>query len=78
MRYCTHLPSTWIVGGSKEQNTLRVSTLSIDDFVRQKGITRVDYIKVDIEGSELRALHDAENRYALCIQTGNLTIPQRR
>jgi FkbM family methyltransferase len=37
-----------------------VATLSIDDLVTQRGLGRVDFIKMDIEGSELRALHGAE------------------
>jgi FkbM family methyltransferase len=36
-------------------------TRSIDDFVEEKGLERVDFIKMDIEGSELRALKGAEH-----------------
>ena len=35
---------------------LQVSTVSIDDFVRERRLKRVDFIKMDIEGSELKAL----------------------
>jgi FkbM family methyltransferase len=35
------------------------STTSIDDFVRDKALTRVDFIKLDIEGAELNALKGA-------------------
>ena len=42
------------------RGSLLVSTLSIDDFVKEKELTRVDFIKMDIEGSELKALHGAE------------------
>jgi FkbM family methyltransferase len=38
----------------------QAQTISIDDFVAEEGIARVDYIKLDIEGSELRALQGAE------------------
>jgi FkbM family methyltransferase len=33
-----------------------ISTISIDDFVRQQGIDRIDLIKMDIEGAEYSAL----------------------
>ena len=36
------------------------TTLSIDDFVERNGIEKVDFIKMDIEGSEPRALRGAE------------------
>jgi len=57
--YCPRGPSTWLES-KKRQDSLQVSTLSIDDFVKQKGIAKVDYIKMDIEGSELKALQGAE------------------
>jgi FkbM family methyltransferase len=58
--FCPRGPSTWLEGKKKRKNSLQVSTLSIDDFVSEKGIARVDYIKMDIEGSELKALKGAE------------------
>ncbi len=45
---------------SDESGSVKVSTISIDDFVQERGIKKVDYIKMDIEGSELAALHGAE------------------
>lgn len=42
----------------KEQ-TGSVKTISIDDFVKKEGLDRVDYIKMDIEGSEPLALEGA-------------------
>ena len=38
---------------------LQVSTISIDDFVKERRLKRVDFIKMDIEGSELKALKGA-------------------
>jgi FkbM family methyltransferase len=35
---------------------LKVKTVSVDDFVKAQGLSRVDFIKMDIEGSELAAL----------------------
>ncbi len=33
----------------------------LDDFVKSKGVARVDYIKADIEGGELNLLRGGEN-----------------
>jgi FkbM family methyltransferase len=38
----------------------KVATLSIDDFVRAEVVSRVNFIKMDIEGAELNALRGAE------------------
>ena len=60
LSYGAHGPSTSLVRDTKRERTLQVSTLSIDDFVKDEGIARVDFIKMDIEGAELRALQGAE------------------
>ncbi|HBF34678.1 TPA: hypothetical protein DDW35_08940 [Candidatus Sumerlaeota bacterium] len=36
-----------------------VTTICIDDFVREQGLERVNFIKMDIEGAELQALEGA-------------------
>jgi FkbM family methyltransferase len=56
--YALNGPATSL--NNDNQGSLRVSTLSIDDFVKEKGLPRVDFIKMDIEGSELKALQGAE------------------
>lgn len=38
------------------QVQLRVETATIDDFVRQHGITRIDLMKIDIQGAEILLL----------------------
>lgn len=38
----------------------RVKTISLDDMVRDTGLDRVDFIKMDIEGAELEALRGAK------------------
>src|SRR5262249_54071187 len=36
-----------------------IATVSIDDFVRERSLPRVDFIKMDIEGAETAALEGA-------------------
>jgi len=43
-----------------EQTGIAVKTVSIDDFVAENNLPKVDFIKMDIEGSELNALKGAE------------------
>ena len=38
----------------------QVRTITIDDYVAEQGLNRVDFIKMDIEGAELEALRGAE------------------
>jgi FkbM family methyltransferase len=56
-------PSTSVArksqGNTREME--QVKTISIDDFFKQKKIEKVDFIKMDIEGSELRALYGSEH-----------------
>jgi FkbM family methyltransferase len=39
-------------GQDAKFNTISITLRALDDFVRERGITRIDYIKVDIEGHE--------------------------
>jgi FkbM family methyltransferase len=41
---------------SKKQNSVACNVLSIDEFVNAQQFDRVDFIKLDVEGSELNAL----------------------
>jgi FkbM family methyltransferase len=60
--YYPHGPATTVaVDQTDRQDTLQVSTLSIDDFVKEEKVPRVDFIKMDIEGAELSALQGAED-----------------
>jgi FkbM family methyltransferase len=43
------------------QNGLAVAAVSIDDLVHRLSLSRVDWIKMDIEGAEVDALNGAEN-----------------
>lgn len=53
-------PGSRIVDPSQEAGTASVMSVSIDDFVEQQGLPGVDFIKMDIEGSELKALFGAK------------------
>lgn len=54
-------PATWVVPYSTRPGAIRVETLAIDDMVSNEKLDRMDYIKMDIEGSELESLRGAEN-----------------
>lgn len=41
------------------QETIEIETVTIDMLVNKHGLDRVDFIKLDIEGAELKALHGA-------------------
>ncbi len=63
IRYAPYGPGTTMArGGQKDSNhdSLQVTTITIDDFVREAKLPRVDFIKMDIEGAELNALKGAE------------------
>ena len=46
--------------GTPVESKERVKTTRIDDIVRERALTRLDVIKMDIEGAELAALRGAE------------------
>ncbi|GAB6079005.1 FkbM family methyltransferase [Hydrogenobaculum acidophilum] len=63
-------------GGSRvsEKGSVRVELTTIDDFVKENNIEKVDFIKMDIEGAELDALKGATNtiktfkpKLAICV-----------
>lgn len=62
IRYSPSGPGTTMAQGVLKDNSdsLQVTTVSIDDFVAEKKLPRVDFIKMDIEGAELKALKGAE------------------
>ncbi len=57
MRFTSAGPGT--VLGQNASGERETVTLSIDDFVRQRNLERVDFIKMDIEGAEIPALAGA-------------------
>ena len=53
-------PASRVGGPAPAAGGLQVVTLTVDDLVDQRGLDRVDFIKMDIEGAELAALRGAE------------------
>ena len=47
--------------GDHKDNYVEVQSITIDDFVSENGLNKVDFIKMDIEGSELPSLQGAMN-----------------
>jgi hypothetical protein len=41
-----------------------VSTIAIDDFVAERGLERLDFVKMDVEGAELNLLQGARETIA--------------
>ena len=54
-------PASKIAVSDENKNQKNVITLSIDDLVQQKQISKINLIKMDIEGAELKALKGAIN-----------------
>ena len=62
-QYISHGPGTSLDNTRHRNNggeSLQVTTVSIDDLVKEKNLAKVDFIKMDIEGAELNALKGAE------------------
>ena len=57
MEYSRSGPSSRIGNGSSVKGA--VTTVSLDEWVRREQPSKIDFIKMDIEGSELAALHGA-------------------
>lgn len=63
--------------------SIEVATLSLDDFLRDQSVSRVSFIKIDVEGHEHAVLAGARetlaaHRPALLIETGQETPETRR
>ena len=53
-------PGTQVLPEPKSPGAMEVKTIAIDDLVREQNLDTVNFIKMDIEGAELAALHGAE------------------
>lgn len=56
--YCEKGPGTCLT--PEQTQASQVQTKTIDDFVKEEGLKKLNFIKMDIEGSELKALQGAE------------------
>jgi hypothetical protein len=52
----------------KEYNAFEVQVIRLDDFVAQRSIRQIDFMKMDLEGGEFQALQGATE----CIKSGIL------
>lgn len=60
---CSSLyPHEWL----DRDSTVQVPVVTIDEYVREKRIRRIDVMKIDIEGAELDALHGMEETFRAC------------
>jgi FkbM family methyltransferase len=53
-------PAAHVTPHPKDLTARQIETLCIDDLVNAKGLNKVDFIKMDIEGAELAALNGAQ------------------
>ena len=67
-------PSSRVSTGQNAGGALKATTIAIDDYVQHEGLTKVDFIKMDIEGAEIPALRGAEQtikthkpKLAICV-----------
>ena len=45
---------------NKKNSSMKLITISIDDYIKEKKIPKIDFIKMDIEGAEVAALTGAK------------------
>ena len=72
--YSNNGPGTQVSQENSQHTDQTARTLSIDDLVAENKLPRLDFIKMDIEGSELEALNGAEQtlrqfkpKLAICV-----------
>jgi len=68
--YLTNIPSP---------DTVTVPTFTLDDYVAERGIRRIDFLKMDIEGAEVAALRGAAGtleslRPIIAVEYNRLTL----
>jgi len=58
---------TSVVEAGAHGNAIRVETITLDEFIEQRGLDRLDFVKMDVEGAECNVLRGASaslERYA--------------
>lgn len=53
--------TTLVRPGEEQPSTRPVSTITIDDFADERGLERLDFLKMDVEGAELNLLRGARS-----------------
>ena len=61
LHFAVNGPGSSVITENIENNHISFSSISIDDFIKEKNIRKVDFIKMDIESSEMNALEGAIN-----------------
>ena len=56
----------------KEADSVIINTVTLDSFVHNRGISKIDFVKVDVEGYELEVLYGS--REVLSTLKPNLAI----
>lgn len=59
-----------------KKNEVQVETIRIDDFVQMNNITRIDFIKIDIEGAEYLAIKGMPNVLAILKPTMMIEVTE--
>lgn len=59
LRFEQRGPGTKVQTGNAPPDPVRCQSIAIDDLVRERGIPRVSFIKMDIEGAEMAAIEGA-------------------
>ena len=62
----TAAPDAHPLHGGSRKGTDAIGSWSLDDFAAQRGLTRIDFIKIDTDGHELEVLLGARNLLARC------------
>lgn len=53
--------SAIVVGAEENTETEKIETITIDRYAEERGISRLDFVLLDVEGCELRVLRGMEN-----------------
>lgn len=59
LSYSYNGPASCVREGNVDESEKTITTVTIDDFVAEQNMPKVDFIKMDIEGAELRAIQGA-------------------